>query len=86
MEDTFFPTFDAAELGPTDPNVREDDKARLGLQCKIILDALRSGPKTNRQLAGISLKYTGRISDLRKHGFDIYADRKEGGLVVYTLR
>ena len=42
------------------------DAPRLRGQNKTILDALLDGPKTNAQLAQIALKYTSRLSDIRK--------------------
>lgn len=73
------------KLPPTDPNVQPEDRERLAGQCAAILAALRDGPKTNAELAGISLKYTSRLSDLRKHGFTITASRLEGGTFLYRL-
>lgn len=61
-----------------------DEIARMSKQVRSIYDALLSGPRTNVELARISLKYTGRISDLRKQirprGFDVECvqDRKTG--------
>jgi hypothetical protein len=53
-------------------------------QCELILDALREGPKTNTQLSEISLKYTGRISDLRANGYEITCDQ-DGTKSTYRL-
>ena len=58
---------------------------RLSGQNDRILAALRAGPKTARDLAAISLKYTSRISDLRKAGYVVRCDEKPGGLSVYSL-
>ena len=44
---------------------------RLSAQCQRILERLRQGPATNRELARIALKYTSRISDLRAAGHRI---------------
>lgn len=62
---------DAAKTPPTDPTVRPDDVPRLISQNSHILARLRDGPATAAELAAISLKYTSRISDLRKAGHDI---------------
>lgn len=63
------------EFGPLfelcDHTVKSDEAPRLSAQCQAILDRLKTGPVTNKELAGISLKYTGRISDLRKNGFTV---------------
>ena len=71
---------------PTDPHVEDCDKPRLAGQNSEMLAMLRRGPKTNAafQLAGM-LKYTSRISDLRKAGYKITATRLSGGLFLYTL-
>jgi hypothetical protein len=42
---------------------------------------LKQGRASNQELASIALKYTGRISDLRKSGYDIRvvsSDTKRG--------
>lgn len=44
---------------------------RLSRQCEEILSRLQSGKVSNRELSKIALKYTGRISDLRKAGHSI---------------
>ncbi len=60
---------------------------RLGGQCAAILARLREGPATNRELANISLKYTGRLSDLRAAGYVIECVKQdhETGLTFYKL-
>lgn len=73
-------------LAPTDPNVRPEDTVRLSEQCQRILDMLRSGPKTNAELAAVALKYTSRLSDLRHHGYEVRViERRQGGIVLYGL-
>ena len=69
------------DLPPTDPNVRPADVKRLTGQNAAVLARLRAGPATNAELAGIALKYTSRISDLRKAGFTVIED--DG---TYTLK
>jgi hypothetical protein len=74
-------------LPPTDPHVGQvEDVVRLTGQNRAILDRLRQGPAFNSDLAKLSLKYTSRISDLRRHGFEIRATRQPGGLVRYDLK
>ncbi len=51
-----------------------------------ILYQLGQGPRTNARLAQVALKYTSRISDLRKKGYNIQCRRLSGGLTEYTLR
>ena len=43
-----------------------EDRPRLRGQNARILELLEQGPRTNKQLAEISLKYTSRISDIRR--------------------
>lgn len=62
-----------------------EDAPRLNNQCQRILDRLRAGPATNDDLSALSLKYTGRISDLRKAGHVIRCTRIGGGLTRYEL-
>lgn len=61
------------------------DVARLTGHNLEILNLLKLRPATNRELATISLKYTGRISDLRRAGYEIVNQRLDGGLTRYTL-
>lgn len=51
-----------------------------------ILNRLKIGPATNVELAKISLKYTGRISDLRKVGYKIICNQtSNNGITEYHL-
>lgn len=70
-----------------DSHVTQPERKRLSAQNQAVLDRLTHGPATNCELAAISLKYTGRISDLRAAGYAIgivESDRKSGR-VVYAL-
>ena len=64
------------------------DRPRLSKQCQAILDRLRQGPTSNRVLATLALKYTGRLSELRRAGYPIGIRSQDHatGLVVYELR
>lgn len=53
-----------------DTRLEPEEKPRLSRQCRMILERLQLGPATNRELAELALKYTGRISDLRASGYD----------------
>lgn len=57
---------------------------RLSGQSARILQRLQEGPATARELAALSLKYTSRVSDLRKAGHDVRC-REEGGKSTYWL-
>jgi hypothetical protein len=65
-----------------------DEKKRTGNQCETILARLREGAVTNHELAEISLKYTGRLSDLRKQGhvIECVTINRATGLSVYRLK
>ncbi len=78
----------ATQIGFTFDDVRSltaTDKKRLAGQCAAILERLSQGPATNVELAAISLKYSGRVSDLRAVGYAIRAERLGGGLYRYHL-
>lgn len=63
------------------------EQRRLSGQSLRILERLRQGPATNRELAAIGLKYTSRISDLRKAGYDVRVVHRlrDTGLTIYRL-
>jgi len=70
---------------PFDPNVPDPkERPRLSKQCKIVLDRLRSGPATNYDLAAIALKYSARISDIRRAGIAVQ-NFKRGSLSLFQL-
>lgn len=73
---------------PTDPNVVPAESPRLTGQNLKILQRLRQGQASNKELSQIALKYTSRISDLRKFGFDVVVVNRdyETGLTFYALR
>lgn len=87
--ETRYPLFNKpssqVEAKPVDPNVHPDDAPRLAGQNAAILERLRRGPATNVELSGLSLKYTGRLSDLRAAGYQIECERGEGGVNTYRL-
>lgn len=70
---------------PIDPNVRAEDVPRLTGQTAAIVERLKQGPATNMELAGLSLKYTSRLSDARAAGYTIVCKRLAGGLTEYRL-
>lgn len=63
-----------------------DMSGRRRSQKREILEKLEAGPTTNIALSRISLKYTGRISDLRADGWIIDATPQGGGVTRYDLR
>lgn len=70
-----------------DKTVTKEEAQRLHGQCERILDRLRKGAATNDDLAKIARKYTSRISDIRKAGYEISIISRDhaSGLVVYRL-
>jgi hypothetical protein len=72
-------------LAPRDPNADPRDVPRLTGQNAAILARLQRGPATSGELAALSLKYSGRVSDLRAAGYTIPAERLAGGEWRYTL-
>lgn len=84
--------FDAAAQGPpaipVNASIPTVESPRLSRQCRLILDRLRAGNATNRELSAISLKYTGRVSDLRAAGYkiEVIGRNHDTGLNVYALK
>lgn len=70
-----------------DTQLPEAEKPRLSSQCRQILERLQQGVASNVDLSNIALKYTSRISDLRKSGFRIEVKERnhETGVVTYEL-
>ena len=67
------------------PGVDLTDTPRLDSQCARMLLRLQHGAATNVELAGISLKYTSRITDLRQLGHVIECEKRQNGVTVYRL-
>lgn len=76
-----------APIPITDPHVAAVDRPRLSHQCLLVLERLRRGVATNRELAGICLRTGARLYDLRKAGYSITTSQmKDGsGVVFYRL-
>jgi hypothetical protein len=68
--------------------VVKEERPRLTGQNATILERLRRGTATNRELAEIALKYSGRISDLRAAGYNVQVVSRDykTGLTMYELR
>lgn len=58
---------------------------RTATQQELILERLRCGSATNEELTKIGLRYSARIYDLRRKGYDIDTKTLKGGLVQYRL-
>lgn len=63
-----------------------DQAARLSRQEAKILQRLKQGPATNRDLTQICLRYGARIFDLNRKGYRIVSERVEGSLWKFTLQ
>ena len=63
------------------------EKHRLMNQCERILERLRHGIVSNHELAAIALKYSSRISELRKRGWIIRVCSRDwkSGIAFYEL-
>lgn len=80
------PTPKVTAPSPRDPNLAKVAIARVSRQALEVLEQLRQGPKTNRQLLDVAIRYGSRIHDLRKAGYTI--DKFEDhatGLTTYKL-
>lgn len=81
------------EFRPLDDAVTGAEWPRLSQQCQRILDLLRARPAgvTNTELAAVALKYTGRISEVRRavlpYGWVVRVVQRDRttGLTVYRL-
>ena len=72
---------------PRDSHVTHPAEIRRAMSAGVrILARLEQGPATARELADITLKYTQRLSDLRKAGYDVQCSEAAGGLSTYYLR
>ena len=71
----------------SDTWIDERERPRLSRQCVDILMRLLEGEASNKELSGIALKYTGRLSDLRASGIPVSITRRnhETGEVWYRL-
>lgn len=71
-----------------DPSITPEETPRLSTQCEKILARLQRGTASNLELSGLALKYTSRISDLRKNGYvvEVISRSHETGEVIYELK
>ena len=78
---------DGEELGMNQKEFTFDPPDRLTGQRAKIIERLQSGPATNAELTQIAMRFTARIHELRKCGYDIRIVRqdRDSGLVWYEL-
>lgn len=76
-----------AAKAPVDSRLGAPETLRRNRQCIAILKLLLAGHPSNAELAGKALKYTSRISDLRKAGFEVTVASRDyaTGVVSYAL-
>lgn len=76
--------FTAADVNSSAP---DESVPRLARQARQILERLRQGTATNRELCDIGLKYNARISELRQAGHDVRCVEHDHttGVAVYQL-
>ena len=64
-------------LQPRDSHVTDPSEIRrLTKQAEDVLRRLQQGPASARELSQIALKYTSRVSDLRKAGYDVRCNER----------
>lgn len=80
------------ERKATPPPARDHNLARAAIprvsrQALQVLELLRRGPATNRELLSVAIRYGSRIHDLRKAGYriEIVAKDDASGLTTYQL-
>lgn len=71
-------------LAPENPVATEIHRRDSNYQK--VLDRLRRGPATNRELNAICFRYGGRIHEMRQNGLNITTERKGRGVFVFTLK
>ncbi len=54
------------------------ERRRLTRQAEQVLDRLRQGPATAKDLVEIACQYNARIHDLRRAGYDVRYDAERG--------
>lgn len=79
--------FSGRPVVPASPTLPPSTRRRLSRQNAAILARLERGPATNDELSRIARKYTGRLSELRKAGYNVrpVEQNHATGLVVYRL-
>ena len=78
--------FDTPKPTPAiEPNIEVAHRSRLSGQNKQVIERLKRGPATNRELNEIVFRYSARIFELRGHGYDITTTQVKAGLWRYEL-
>lgn len=87
MSDLLFDDLYRARVEPIERHLDPQTDKRTQAQADQILSLLRTRRASNVELAAISLKYTSRISDLRKRGYVIVNEDHDRatGLSFYRL-
>lgn len=61
------------------------DASKLARQQAAVLSRLREGDATSEDLNVVCYRFSARIHELRKQGFDI-TTKRVGGIAVYSLK
>ncbi len=79
--------FDRPRTIEVNASLEPGDARRTANQTSQIIELLRNRDATNDELSAISRKYTSRVSDARKRGYDIRVVKRDydSGLTVYRL-
>lgn len=72
---------------PVNSTVDAREAKRLSAQAHRILERLRQGPASNRELAQGALNYRARISEIRAAGFNVAVTARDykTGVALYAL-
>jgi uncharacterized protein (UPF0128 family) len=74
-------------IQPRDTHVtNRAEVIKLAGQNLAILNRLQQGPATARELAELSLKYTSRVSDLRRAGHDVRCREADGRSTYFLVK
>ena len=75
------------KIEPVDTHLTPEEKPRLTKQCIKILERLRRGEATNKELVEIATRFGARVLDLRRAGYDIRITERnrETGITWYAL-
>lgn len=79
--------FSARPVVPASPTLSRPERKRLSRQNSEILARLEQGPATRRELTEIALNVTARVSELRRHGYNVQVIERDydSGRTVYAL-
>lgn len=79
--------FSQRPVVPASPTLSRPERTRLSRQNAAILVRLEQGSATRRELTAIALNVTARVSELRRHGYNVQVVEHDhaSGRTVYAL-